>query len=589
MRSIVFLVALFSLAPISAAEVRGIRVWPSAENARVIVELSGAVEYHAYLLENPYQLVVDVRNAKANGVQVPTVSENPFIRGVRFGMTNATDLRLVLDLPRALGVRDGLIPPFEKYGHRLVIELHEQPTPKASPHPEKSPSSPVNSSQPSVQIVRKDGQTVTVQLPLPTAHGSRGSPPERPQISPVVAVAPVERVVPIGAPLEHVEALSHAEPPGRVDPAVDADHKHVAHPVLPMGQVYPAVQVTPLERTKSAIHTVPQRKGLGNDPVPVDPRSGEGAATPPPVAHAFPASLGPRIAAVEPAGGGRAIVVAVDAGHGGEDPGAIGPDGTYEKDVVLAIARELAAQINAEPGMRAVLTRRGDHFVSLRSRMEKARRQRADLFVSVHADAVADRAVAGSSVYVLSSKGASSEAARWLAETENASDHLGGVEIDNKDDVLKSVLLDLSQSAVMGASVELAGDVLRHLHSISKVHRPTVQHAGFAVLKSPDIPSILVETAYISNRQEEDRLRSREFHRQIAHSILSGIGSYFRRNAPVGTYFAHKSQDRGARQAAETPGEGGNRNRTPERQAHAVPAVAVPSARGQVLRAGYRR
>src|SRR5262245_16851 len=206
-------------------------------------------------------------------------------------------------------------------------------------------------------------------------------------------------------------------------------------------------------------------------------------------------------------GPGRDIVVAVDAGHGGQDPGSIGRRGTYEKDVTLAIARRLKARIDKEPGMRAILTRDGDYFLPLRERMARARKQQADMFISVHADAFHDRSVAGSSVYVLSARGATDEAARWLAERENAADMVGGVSLDDKDDVLASVLLDLSQSASMSASIDAADKVLHELDQVGTVRRGAVQQARFVVLKSPDIPSMLVETAFISNPGEEAKLK----------------------------------------------------------------------------------
>lgn len=234
----------------------------------------------------------------------------------------------------------------------------------------------------------------------------------------------------------------------------------------------------------------------------------------------------------------RDIVVAIDAGHGGEDPGARGRRGTQEKDVVLSIARRLADKINGESGMRAVLIRNGDYYIGLRQRMEKARAARADLFVSIHADAFKDSRANGASVYVLSSRGASSEAARWLAQRENASDLVGGVTLDDKDDVLASVLLDLSQSATKEASATLGNRVLRELKRVGHVHKRDVQHAGFMVLKSPDIPSILVETAFISNPNEESNLRSSKHQDRIAHAILKGIEAYFEAYPPPGTRMA---------------------------------------------------
>ena len=236
----------------------------------------------------------------------------------------------------------------------------------------------------------------------------------------------------------------------------------------------------------------------------------------------------------------RDVVIALDAGHGGEDPGALGPSGTYEKDVVLKIAKQLYDLINKERGMRAVMVRTGDYYMPLRRRIEKARENRADLFISIHADAFRDHRVHGSSVYVLSQRGASSEAARWLAESENASDLIGGVSLDDKDDVLASVLLDLSQTASLEASIDVAERVLGGLKSVGKVHKRSVQAAGFAVLKSPDIPSILVEAAFISNPHEEKKLLSSSHRLNMSKAIVSSLRAYFRDFAPEGTLLASR-------------------------------------------------
>ncbi|MCK5432511.1 MAG: N-acetylmuramoyl-L-alanine amidase, partial [Gammaproteobacteria bacterium] len=232
------------------------------------------------------------------------------------------------------------------------------------------------------------------------------------------------------------------------------------------------------------------------------------------------------------------VVIAIDAGHGGDDPGAMGPHGVREKDVTLKIAKNLANLINKEYGMKAVLVREGDYFLSLRNRIKKAREHKADLFVSIHADAFKDPRVKGSSVYILSNRGASSEAARWLAERENASDLVGGVSLDDKDDVLASVLLDLSQTASLEASIGVADRVLSGLKQLGKTHKKNVQSAGFAVLKSPDIPSILVETAYISNPDEEKKLKDERYQTKLAKALLSGLKGYFRDYAPEGTLLA---------------------------------------------------
>ncbi len=236
--------------------------------------------------------------------------------------------------------------------------------------------------------------------------------------------------------------------------------------------------------------------------------------------------------------GQRDLVIAIDAGHGGEDPGAIGKAGTREKSVSLAIAKKLADQINAEPGMRAVLTRTGDYFVKFKDRIGRARDNQADLFVSIHADAFMDRSVRGSSVYVLSTRRASSEAAKTLADRENAADLIGGVSLHDKSDVLASVLLDLSQNAAISASRDAAGRVLTELDQVGQLKKSDVQHASLIVLTSPDVPSMLVETAFISNPEEERRLRDPAYQERLASAIHSGLRRYFYDNPPPGSRVA---------------------------------------------------
>lgn len=238
-----------------------------------------------------------------------------------------------------------------------------------------------------------------------------------------------------------------------------------------------------------------------------------------------------RIAARAPADT-DAFIVAVDAGHGGEDPGAIGPRRTREKDVTLAIAREVKALVDSDPGMQGVLVRTSDYYISLRRRTEIARSAQADLFISIHADAFPKRSVRGSSVYTLSTDGASSEAARWLSDRENAADLIGGVSLRDKDETVARVLWDLSMTKSISDSRELAADILKGLQRVGRVHRDRVEYAGFAVLKSPDIPSVLVESAFLSNPEEEQLLRTEAHRQRVAEAIYEGIRRYYERRHP---------------------------------------------------------
>ena len=253
-------------------------------------------------------------------------------------------------------------------------------------------------------------------------------------------------------------------------------------------------------------------------------------------------------------GGMRPLVIAIDAGHGGQDPGAVGPTGKREKDVTLAMARELARQINATPGMKAYLVRDGDFFIPLPQRARKARANKADMFVSIHADAAENKSARGSSVYVLSLKGASSQRARWLANKENSSDLVGGVRLQQVDNTLSSVLLDLAQSGHMKASEDAANHVLDGLKRVGNNHKPNIERANFAVLRTSDMPAMLVETAFISNADEERRLVDPAYQRKVASAVLDGVQTYFTRQPPPGTLFAARA--RATEVAVVTTGNG---------------------------------
>jgi len=277
---------------------------------------------------------------------------------------------------------------------------------------------------------------------------------------------------------------------------------------------------------QKAAQAVQDALGEFIDKMNAPPVPGRAASAPPPVAAASaPPISQSRI--------DRLIIVALDPGHGGEDPGATGPTGLREKDVVLAVALKLRDSINAIPGMRAMLTRDADFFVPLQERVRKARRVQADLFVSIHADAFFKPHARGASVFALSQGGATSSAARWMADKENAADLVGGVNIKAKDATVLRTLLDMSTTAQIKDSLKLGGEVLGQIRKVGYLHKGSVEQAGFAVLKAPDVPSILVETAFISNPEEEKKLRSDEYRDQLVDALTSGIKRYFAKNPPL--------------------------------------------------------
>lgn len=343
-------------------------------------------------------------------------------------------------------------------------------------------------------------------------------PVPEPVLPPPVAVAP--------APLR--------------DPIAEIAKASAGTPVPPMAEK-PIVKTAPASPPPGTIATgLPTRIATGK---------------PEPVVHAPRADEPPAIPRRTLQAGMRPLVIAIDPGHGGQDPGAVGPSGNREKHVTLAIARELARQINAAPGMKAYLTRDTDVFIPLNRRAVLARQAKADIFVSIHADAADNREATGSSVYVLSTRGASSQRARWLADKENAADLIGGVQLA-AGDTLKSVLLDLTQSGQMKASTDAAHHVLGSLGSVGKTRR--VEHANFAVLRTSDVPAMLVETGYISNAGEEAALTSPDYQRRLAGAVLSGINDYFTSQPPPGTLYAARAQARQDAGVASSAGAGGS-------------------------------
>ncbi|MFF7707637.1 N-acetylmuramoyl-L-alanine amidase [Pseudomonas sp. NPDC007930] len=397
------LLAAFAAQAWAVTQVKSMRLWRAPDNTRLVFDLSGPVQHSVFTLTAPDRLVIDINGATLGGPINPSTANTP-ITSVRAAQRTPTDLRVVVDLKKAVTPKSFVLAPNQQYGNRLVVDLYDQAADAA-------------------------------------------------------------------------EASAPTPPPANV----------ASTPALPVSPAKPDIKL------------------------PASPS------------------------------GKRDIVVAIDAGHGGEDPGASGARGQHEKDITLQIAREVQRQINQEKGFRAELTRSGDYFIPLRGRTDIARKKGADLFVSIHADAAPSSAAFGASVFALSDRGATSETARWLADTENRSDLIGGagnVSLDDKDRMLAGVLLDLSMTATLTSSLNVGQKVLSNIGRVTSLHKGRVEQAGFMVLKSPDIPSILVETGFISNAAEAVKLQSPEHQQALARSIRAGVKAFFEQNPPPGTYIA---------------------------------------------------
>ncbi len=387
-----------------------------------------------------------------------------------------------------------------------------------------------------VRIVFDLNQSVTAIAPRiePGANGPKlvvewphdGAPAPAPPVATAAIPAPVVPPPAAVAPPAKTDAERAAESAAattRLISQLAASHGSAAN-----------TTATPSTSVPTTVATgVPTRIATGQ-PAPIQPT--REIVPPADSAH------GKTLQQVMRGAGMRPLIVAIDAGHGGQDPGAIGLAGKREKDITLAIARELARQVNATPGLKAYLTRDTDVFLPLTKRTQLARANRADIFVSIHADAAENRNAKGSSVYVLSLRGASSQRARWLADKENSADLIGGARLPRTDNTLTSVLLDLTQSGHMRASEDAAGHVLSGLKKIGNNHKPQVERANFAVLRTSDMPAMLVETAFLSNPEEEKRLTDPAQQRVIARAVLDGINTYFTRQPPPGTMFAARAE-----------------------------------------------
>ncbi|MGM3409775.1 N-acetylmuramoyl-L-alanine amidase [Ralstonia holmesii] len=455
------------------ANIVAVRVWPAEDYTRVTIESDVALKATHQLIKDPDRLMVDIDGLDLN----PTLRElvakiapnDPYIRQVRVGQNRPSVVRLVFDLKESVNPQVFTLLPIAGYRNRLVFDLY-----------------PTNPPDPLMQLV----QATEGKQERFAASGGTPMPSPSDDDDPIAALArsssgsgssPTKR--PIEEP--HPPALANRTSPRKVPPATSTN---------PPSTLANAPNTPPLE-------IVPEQ------PVPRAP------------------SNGPRMR--------RLLTVAIDPGHGGEDPGATGGAGTHEKDVVLSIARMLKAKIDAQPNMRAMMTRDSDYFVPLGVRVQKARRVQADLFVSIHADAFLSPEARGASVFVLSDRGASSAQAKWLANKENAADMIGGANLGSKDAQVTRVLLDLSTTAQITDSMKVGRAVLDQIGGINRLHKGQVEQAGFAVLKAPDIPSILVETAFISNPEEEAKLNDLGHQNQLADAILRGIRAYFAKNPPL--------------------------------------------------------
>ncbi len=476
-----------------AGEIKGLALEQGATGTRAEVLLDGPAKFTTLSLSGPDRLVVDLpATAIARGLQLPTPTG--VVKSVRTGQPTPGTVRVVFDLAMPV---IALEPRLESSpdGARLVLEWPGDGSAQAA-------------------IAAQD-------LPKPSVTPS---PAAAPPIDPAAASA--------AATARLVSSLSanaglQAKPTAPTSPQTQSNPPTSAVPTLR--------QIAPAQPANTAIVDKPTLPGST-------------AVVPSPGATKTMQQL--------MRGGMRPLVIAVDAGHGGQDPGARGASGSREKDLTLAIARELARQINATTGLKAYLTRDSDVFIPLAQRYQKARAAKADLFVSIHADAFTNPAASGSSVFVLSQRGASSQAARWLASQENAADLVGGVRLQDKDNTLASVLLDLSQSATMKASEDMAGHVLSGLKTLGKTHKPHVERANFVVLRAPDVPSMLVETAFITNPDEERRLNDPRHQTRLARAILDGVNTYFTRQPPPGTMYAARAE--AAMNATVARGAGGS-------------------------------
>ncbi|MBV6856685.1 N-acetylmuramoyl-L-alanine amidase [Xanthomonas campestris pv. zingibericola] len=540
------LTASLSLAVFAAwgGEIKGVGVSTGATGTRAEIQLAGSGGFKTLSLANPTRLVVDFPESSGmRGLKLPSAAG--LVTSVRTGQPMPGTFRVVFELATPV---TPLKPQMQTLGSvsTLVIEWPGDPAPAAASAvaaaaPTAAPAPrPLNAQAEAARATAALAASAQRASSVPPSQPS--TPPPAPSVPasamPTVTQAPVPTTVATGVPTPRPATSGAPAPTGVAGNTPNRAAGAAAN-------VTSGAVVAGSSASAAAI--------LNGGSAPMGATSGNAAANAPNSASSAVVAAGdddlpPRpvlpseASRVKMAPGMRPLIVAIDPGHGGQDPGAMGPTGKREKDVTLAVGRELARQVNATPGMKAYLTRDTDVFIPLPMRAQKARAAKADIFISIHADAAENRSATGSSVYVLSTKGASSQRARWLADKENAADLVGGVRLQQTESTLANVLLDLAQSGHMKASEDAAGHVLGGLKRIGNNHKPQLERANFAVLRTSDMPAMLVETAFISNPDEERRLIDPAYQRKIAGAVLDGIDTFFTRQPPPGTLFAARAQ-----------------------------------------------
>jgi N-acetylmuramoyl-L-alanine amidase len=498
----------------NAARIVAVRVWPAQDYTRITIESDAALVAHTQLVEDPPRLAVDIEGIDLVPALKELVgrvkSDDPNIAGLRVAQHKPNLVRLVVDMKKSINPQVFTLPPVAAYQHRLVFDLY--PSQATDPLAELIAQRMADDGARAAALPPTGSPTPALPAAPHTATGKAATA----DADPLGALIALHAQRPDASAASNRPALTS---PGNATSSVANNSINQSDKALFDSKMQGPTFSQGPDRPSGAALRSGSTHTVANAPVAVPP-----PATPPKA-----------IAAASPTD--RLIIVALDPGHGGEDPGAIGPNGTQEKNVVLQIAHRLrerinAAQVKGNP-MRAYMTRDADFFVPLHIRVDKARRVQADLFISIHADAFFTPNPQGGSVFALSTRGASSAAARWMANKENAADVVGGLNVKAADATVHRALLDMSTTAQINDSLKLGSAMLREMGRVGKLHKPQVEQAGFAVLRAPDIPSVLVETAFISNPDEEARLNDPAYQNQLADALMKGIERYFQANPPL--------------------------------------------------------